>query len=63
MTQQMVITKHVQKSIQSNLVFCVRSKVKNSLQNDTAKIDAMDLIGLSWIFADEEVGISNDVQL
>ena len=63
MTQQLVINKHVQKSTQSNPVFCAGSRVKNSLQNDATKIGAMDLMGLSWIFADEEVGISDDVQL
>ena len=63
MTQQIVINKHVQESTQSNSVFCAGNRLKNSLQNDPAKIGAMDLMGLSWIFADEEVGIFNDVQL
>ena len=63
MTQQIVINKHVQKSDRPNSVFCAGNKLKNSLQNDATKIDAMDLIGLSWIFADEEMGIPNDVQL
>ena len=63
MTQQIVINKHVQKSIQSNLIFCTANKVENPLQNDATKIAAMDLMGLSWIFADKEVEISNDVQL
>ena len=63
MTQQIVINKHVQKSTQSNSVFCAGNKLKNSLQNNATKIGVMDLMGLSWIFADVEVGISNDVQL
>ena len=63
MTQQIVINEHVQKLDQPSSVFCDGSKAKNSLQDDAAKIGAMDLMGLSWIFADKEVGISDDVQL
>ena len=63
MTQQIVINKHVQASTQSNSVFCAGNKLKNSLQNDATNIAAMDLMGLSWIFEDEEVEISNDIQL
>ena len=63
MTQQIVINKHVQKSTQLDSVYCAGNKLKNPLQNDATKIGAMDLMGLSWIFADKEVGISNDIQL
>ena len=63
MTQQIVINKHVQKSTQSNSILCAGNKLNNCLQNDATKIAAIDLMGLSWIFADKEVEISNDVQL
>ncbi|MDH3657892.1 MAG: hypothetical protein OEM77_07125 [Nitrosopumilus sp.] len=51
MTQQILLDKHDQKMPQPDMV---GSDAKNALPTTLLEINTMDLMGLSWIFAEED---------
>ncbi|MDH3339935.1 MAG: hypothetical protein OEL84_01470 [Nitrosopumilus sp.] len=48
MTQQIMLNKYEQKTKQAGLV-------ENEAKNSFSDIIAMDMIGLSWVFKDEDL--------
>jgi len=51
MTQQILLDKHDQKMDHPDMV---ESDAKNALPTTPLEINTMDLMGLSWIFAEED---------
>ena len=55
MTQQIILNIHNQKTDQVDIV--VGNECSNTLPTTICEIDAMDLLGLSWLLVDDEFSI------
>ena len=63
MIQQVMVKKYVQKPDPPYHPVKVGSEAKNPLPTNIPRLEVMDLMGLSWIFADEEEEKVNGIPL